>query len=213
MLEKTLSFLADNIAIYYAGLDHEGLPFGEGERLIARTAKDQIIYLKALSLVADYIVVPPSNYFLWVDKLQTNKVLDELKLLYEAGIIISPIYSSMNMGTDFIEKKKKDGSYLDKRMIRKHGDKLNPFFQAMPVLHRNVRRQSGGFRGFLIQEMPKLKGPVLFKNRIDEILFCSQDNEILISRHQFSDQLYHAIRSNEINRGIFRKNFYTLTHL
>lgn len=58
ILEKNLQYLSNKVVLYYAGLDNHSLPFGEGANMVGRTAYDQITYLKTLSLVADYIVVP-----------------------------------------------------------------------------------------------------------------------------------------------------------
>ena len=66
MAHSAHSFLADRQVVYYAGLDDIALPFGELLRVIPESPERHAVYLKALSLVVDHVVIPPSFYFPWV---------------------------------------------------------------------------------------------------------------------------------------------------
>jgi len=208
-IEDSLRFMEGTKSLYYAGLDHESLPFREGERLVRRTAKEQILYLKALSLVSHYVVVPPSFYFYWAHTHQSSRIMSELCDLYQAKIIISPIYTTMNMGTDFLEQKREYGSPLDKRIIQENRNLLVPFYRDMPVMHRNVRRQSGGFRNLLSHDLPALKGPAALRRELDQLIFSSSDKEVLVSREQVTRFLTKFLRRKEINTRQFRQYYYT----
>lgn len=209
-VEESLRFLEGAKSLYYAELDHESLPFREGERLILRTAREQIVYLKALSLVTDYVVVPPSFYFFWVHAHRDTDLVRELTQLYQARIVISPIYTSMNMGTDFLEQKRENGSSLDKTIIDQYSDLLVPFFREMPVIHRNVLRQSSGFRDFLTQEILCLNGPSKLKTNLDAMIFEPANKEVLVSRAQIGKQLISAQNTQNLSRRQFRQYYYTV---
>ena len=81
-LEKTDD---DRVVLYYAGLDHRSLPFGEGDKLAKAWANDQALFLKVLSLVSDYIVIPPSTYFSWANYQTKKELVGQLHDLHQSS--------------------------------------------------------------------------------------------------------------------------------
>jgi hypothetical protein len=207
-LEDTLRFLEGHLTLYYAGIDSDSLPFPEGSRLVKRCSASQTIYLKALALVADYIVVPPSFYFFWANTHRNPAFFSHLLELYQAGIVVSPIYTSMNMGTDFLEQKSSQGSSADRNLIQANRDILVPFFREMPVFHRNVRRQSSGYKELFTRELPLLGGSHQLKRETESFINSPQQAEVLLSREQLLTFLSAAHNSQRVSTGDFRRYFY-----
>lgn len=207
-LESTLSFLEGHVTLYYAGIDSDSLPFLEGYRLVRKSASAQIAYMKALALVADYIVVPPSFYFFWADSHRDQRFFCLLLELYKAGIVVSPIYTTMNLGTDFLDQKTSQGSSTDRLLIRNNQDLLVPFFREMPVLHRNVRRQSAGYRDLFSRELDLLPGASNFRPVIESFVLTSKHGDILLSREQLHAFLASKYQGGRISRKDFRRYFY-----
>lgn len=207
-LEESLNFLRGSTCIYYAGLDNEGLPFSEGEKQIEFTANDQVLFLKALSLVADYIVIPPSFFFYWSSIHRNSKILETLLHLFQAGIVLSPIYSSMNMGTDFLEHKMWYGSVQDRNLITYNKKLLGPFFRNLPVFHRDVLIQSGGFKHFLASEFSNLESPPPVRKRINGLILDSKSKEVQVSRTQIFRGLNYSLNYEGLKRHQYRKYYY-----
>lgn len=207
-IESTLRFLEGHLTLYYAGIDSDSLPFSEGQKLIQKSSASQIAYLKALALVADYIVIPPSFYFFWANTHRKQILFSLLLELYKAGIVISPIYTSMNIGTDFLDQKLSQESSLDRGLILRNRDILIPFFREMPVLHRDVLRQSGGYRDLFSRELPLLPGSFNFRRNIEAFIFAPQRNDILLSREQLHTFLSTVYKSQQMTTNEFRRYFY-----
>ena len=207
-LEATLRFLGNAVNVYYAGLDSDSLPFSEGKRLVRKTSCDHILYLKALAFVADHIVVPPSFYFFWTDVHRDHVVLGQLAELYHAGILISPIYMSMNLGTDFLEQKLARTSTRERALIQANRHLLIPFFRQMPVLHRDVRRQSGGYRELFAQELASLRIGAEARKAIERFADAPQYDEVLLSREHLQVFLYASLNTCKLTRREFRHCFY-----
>jgi len=209
ILDQELQFLNDNIIVYYAGLDDESLPFNEGKKLIYETADDQISYLKALSLVVDYIIIPPSFYFYWSNYINSQKSLSTLLKLYEANIIISPIHSGMNCTSEFLQYKLASNDIKDKKLIKNNWSLLQPFFKNIPVLHRNVNRQSKGFKTILTEDFENQIFRVEVADRIFDLLIDGQKFNIAISRNSLESKFEEFYRKDIINTNEFRKLYYT----
>jgi len=208
ILESTLSFLEGHVTLYYAGIDSDSLPFSEGCRLARKSAYAQIAYLKALALVADYIVVPPSFHFYWAEAHRDQTLFCRLLELYKSGIVVSPIYTSMNLGTDFLEQKASQGSSVDRLLIQNNQDILVSFFRELPVLHRDVRRQSGGYRDLFSRELPLLPGGSNLRGAVKSFILAPQQSDILLSREQLHAFLACNYRAGHISRKDFRQYFY-----
>lgn len=208
ILESTLSFLNKHLTLYYAGVDSDSLPFSEGSRLVRSTASDQITYLKALALIADYLVVPPSFYFFWADAHHKQTHFSHLLELYKAGIVLSPIYTSMNLGTDFLEQKMSQSSSSDSLFIQNNHNILFPFFREMPVIHRDVRLQSGGYRDLFSRELPLLPGTSNLRREVEAFVQSPQHNEILLSRERLHTFLANNHRAGRMSKAEYRRFFY-----
>jgi hypothetical protein len=207
-LESTLSFLEGHVTLYYAGIDSDSLPFTEGYRLVRKSASAQISYLKTLALVADYIVVPPSFYFFWADTHHDQTLFRLLLELYKAGIVVSPIYTTMNLGTDFLDQKTLQGSSFDRLLIQKNKDILVTFFREMPVIHRDVRRQSGGYRDLFSRELTLLPAAPNLRLEIESFVLAPKQSDILLSREQLHAFLAGKYHAAQMSRKDFRQCFY-----
>lgn len=208
IIEQDLKFLNGKVVIYYAGLDDESLPFSEGKKLILETADDQITYLKALSLVTDYIVVPPSFYFYWSKYIQSKMSLNTLLKLYEANIVISPIHLGMNCGSEFLQHKLASKNIKDKKLIKSNWLLIHPFFRRIPVLHRNVGRQSKGFKTILLEELDNQILSAEVTDRINDLLAENQKYNISISRNSLETKFEHLFKNKTIDIYEFRKLYY-----
>lgn len=207
-LERTLRFLEDRFTVYFAGMDGNSLPFSEGKRLVRKTSPDQLTYLKALALVSDYIVVPPSFYFLWTNAHRNPDLLRQLTELYDASIIISPIYSSMNVGTDFLEEKLSCASAPERVLMQEIRRLLAPFFRHIPVLHRDVVKQSAGYRNLFMDELSSLHISSPTKRSVRRIVRSPQYDEVLLSRERLQNHLRRRLNAGKMNRRDFRRCFY-----
>jgi len=207
-IDEDLNFIKGATCIYYAGLDHEALPFSEGEKQIKFSSNDQIQFIKALSLVADYIIIPPSFFFYWSSIHKNRKILRSLLDLFQANIVLAPIYTSMNMGTDFLEYKMRQGSFQDKDIISSHKQLLISFFHDIPVLHRNVHIQSGGFKELLKDEFSNIQSPPSVKKRIHPLIFNTKNKEVQVSRSQIHNELDNSIQYDGLNKYQYRKYYY-----
>src|SRR3989304_7229691 len=188
-LESTLGFMGGHVTLYYAGLDSDSLPFLEGARLVKKSSTSQIAYLKALALVTDNIVVPPSFYFYWANTHRNQNLFSLLLELYKAGIVVSPIYTSMNMGTDFLEQKLYQGSSSDRTLIQANRDTLIPFFRSMPVFHRDVRRQSSGYKELFTKQIVSGGGGRLLRSEVEAFVASPQQSEVILSREKVMEFL------------------------
>lgn len=209
ILDQELQFLNDKIVVYYAGLDDESLPFNEGKKLICETANEQISYLKALSLIVDYIVIPPSFYFYWSNFTTSPESFSTLLKLYEANIIISPIHSGMNCTSEFLHYKLSSNDIKDKKLIKNNWSLIEPFFKKIPVLHRNVNRQSKGFKTILSEDFENQIFRVEVADRIFDLLIDRQQFNIAISRNLLETKFEELYRKDIININEFRKLYYT----
>jgi hypothetical protein len=207
IIDSSLEFLKGQIVLYYAGLDSESFPFFEGKRLIDKTASAQIIYLKLLALVADVIVVPPSFYFYWTNIHKNEHYLKILSELYNSRILISPIYETMNFGTDYLELKMTNESSLEKNIISSNHQILKQFFREIPVLHRNVHSQSKGYKELFINELELLPQNFMYKSQVEGFSSNNQSSEIVLSREQLHSFFVEALKNQMINRNVFRRYF------
>ncbi len=207
-IEESLNFLRGSTCIYYAGLDNESLPFLEGEKQVEITVNDQILFLKALSLVADYIVIPPSFFFYWSSIHRDSKILETVLNLFQADIVLSPIYTSMNMGIDFLEHKMWHGSTQDRGIITDHKKLLSPFFRKLPVFHRNVHIQSGGFKQFLSSEFSNIQSPPPVRKRVNRLILDPKNKEVQISRAQIYRELGYSLNYEGLKKHQYRKYYY-----
>jgi hypothetical protein len=197
------------INVYYAGLDYQGLPFGESQNIITKSLHKQSIYLKALALISDKIIVPPSFYFYFtylIKKNSNEKGLDTIKDLYQAGILISAMYENMNNSCDFIEHKLHAGTSNDKALIKNSYSELKNLFKEIPLIRRNTKIQSQGFSEKLILDISKQKKFVFYDEELIKSIKFHNDNNIL-ERETIFEILNQT--NNKINKTKYRKIYYS----
>ena len=205
--DHALAFLTDRVVLYYAGLDDVSLPFGEARRQLATTAAAQPLYLKALLLVADFVVVPPSFLFAWSAYCQGSVGPQDIARLHQAQILLSPVYRGMTSGLDFLDYKLGTGSRDETAFIRAAWDSLQPLFDALPVFNRDVGLQSGGFHRGVSEEVEHLNIPVRARDSLQAVLGVAPDALVRTSRtdlHQEAQALEaRGILSRRQFRGVF----------
>src|SRR3990172_12831077 len=105
----SLNFLKNKNVIYYAGLDEKGLPFHESARKILGLSIKNITYLKALSLVADHVVVPPTFFFFCIPAEEGRVYHKQLLPLFSERHVLTTVYGGLNKTRDFLALKKEKG--------------------------------------------------------------------------------------------------------
>lgn len=208
-VDRDLRFLSGKVVIYYAGLDWECLPFGEGEAVVRDTASQQLLLLKCLSLVADHIVIPPASMPYWVSCHDDTNTVDFLIELFNAYILISPIYTGMNSGRDFIENKLASGDVMDVRHISASLPLLSRFFSELPVLHRNVKKQSTRFQQTLMTMVTNSSNLPSREELIDHIS-AGTTSDVVLSRSSLSNKLREMEMEGVISRNAGRRYYYLM---
>lgn len=208
-MESCLQFLQDKIVVYYTGLDEKSLPFKEGTNAVNCHSRFQVIYLKALALVADYIIVPPSSYFSWVNCHKSSNLVDSMLQLHKAGIVVSSIYTGMNSGIDYLDRKIWSGSARDKEEIHDNRKLLTHFFQNLPVIQRDVKGESSRFQESLITEVCSLQ-PTAVLDDLLSLLHRENDLQVVISRSILQTYLYAQYMKRLLPIREFRKLYYSI---
>lgn len=194
--------------VYYAGFDSNGLPFSESKKKILKTLKEQSIYLKALALIVDKIIIPPSFYFYFIHLIKINsaeKGLNTIKDLYQAGILVSAMYQNMNSTCDFIEHKRQTGTEEDKFFIKISSIELENLFKEMPLFHRDTKIQSQGFSEKLVSNIYSQKDFSYFDEEIIKNIQFHNDINILNR-----EIIFNLLEKNnhKINKSKYRKIYY-----
>lgn len=197
------------INVYYAGLDYQSLPFKESQKNIIKSLYKQSIYLKALALITDKIIIPPSFYFYFTHLIKINsneKGLDTIKDMYQSGILISAMYENMNNSCDFIEHKLQTGTLADKELIKSSYTELQNLFKEIPLIHRNTKIQSQGFSEKLISEVIEQKKFTFFDEKlVNKIKFYNDIN--ILERETIFDILNE--HQYKINKAKYRTIYYS----
>lgn len=208
MLEETLRFLDGRVVLYYAGLDHQALPFAEGQTVFKRNSVLHVRYMKALSLVADYIVIPPSFLMYWSASPHARSAYNGLLRFYDAGIVLSPVYAGMSLASDFIEYKSQFGAPQDKSLIGAHSIFLKSLFNSIPLKHRDVRSQSEGFRSLVSNEISLIRGNECVRNELSQALFEDRHSVVVASRSDINDTLLSYLTAGTLSQREYRGFFY-----
>lgn len=202
-INPELSFLAEKIVVYYAGLDEKGLPFGEGKRKIYNRGLYNFTYLKVLSLFVDHIVVPPTFY---IDVVNSRNIRENivryLAPLYSSNFLLSPIHKGLSSSADFLE--------LKTRNIHSYISTLKDLFRQMPLFHRDVEYQSESFKNRIISAILSLE----YINEQIKLEVLSRIHSIEgrfgvpLSRRKALECLYQLLEEGKISRRHYRKLFY-----
>lgn len=196
------------VTLYYAGLDSESFPFGKGRVLIERNADEQLMYLKALSLVADYIVVPPAFYFYWASLHKDTQFLVTLSEMYQSGILQSAVYSSMNQGTDYLQYKLERGGAHERQLILENMQVLSSLFLAIPTKRRSVTNQRTEYQQLFAQELPKLPTNTRILENPAQLVTEGSQNDTAISRDLIKSIAQSAFNNQEIGKSALRRFHY-----
>ena len=199
--DNSIKFLENFIVSYYAGLDYKSLPFNKSAKQIYKHPDIHIAYLSALSLVVDYIVLPPSFNLFWsssnLSKYSRKKLID----LYQSGILISPIYKGMNTGTNFLDYKLSNVPKNERETIMKVYPFLHNLFSEIPVFHRNIKHQSHGFREKVLHEFSGYRDNSAFYSNIIKPFLKPENEEIEISRDRLFLYLAFLLRNKKITKA------------
>lgn len=200
VFDSSIKFLENFIVSYYAGLDYKSLPFNKSAQQIYKHPDIHIAYLSALSLVVDYIVLPPSFNIFWAssnpNKFSRKKLID----LYQSGILISPIYKGMNTGANFLNYKLSNAPKHERENIMKVYPSLYSLFSEIPVFHRNIKHQSHGFKAKVLKEFNGYKENRIFYGTIIKPFLKPENEEIEISRDRILLYLAFLLRKRKITK-------------
>lgn len=144
--------MGNRVSVYYAGFDNKSLPFTEGTALAKARADSQVVYLKALALVADRVIVPPSTYFSWVAFNQNRRDIEELNDLHESGIVVATVHDGMSCSPDYLGFKESKGPFDERAFIREESVALLDLFAHIPLARRDAAIESRDFQQELIRE-------------------------------------------------------------
>lgn len=194
------------MVVYYAGLDHTGLPYNQGISLINETKFRQVTFIKALTLVADYVVVPPSFYFYWTKAHQDASLISAMSRLHGNSVLLSTFYSGMNSGVDFIEYKS-EISQEDRQLIECGKKLIRPFFRSLPVIHRDVVTQSAGFRDLFGATIAHVQIPHRIQDQIYHLLATPATGEVVLSRDSLHRILATYYRTGNISQDSYMRMF------
>ena len=203
--DKSIKFLENSIVAYYAGLDYKSLPFNRSSQQIYNCPDIHIAYLTALSLVVDYIVLPPSFNLFWSSSKLSNYSRKKLIDLYQARIIISPIYKGMNKGTSFLNYKLSSAPKNEYNKIKNIYPILYNLFSEIPVFHRNITHQSHGFKAKVLHEFKDYKDDLVLYREIIKPFLKPENDAIAISRDRLFFYLLSLLKNNKISESNYIK--------
>jgi len=192
-------------------MDSECLPNNEGKLVVHNSAKQQFLFLKALALVSDHIVIPPASIPFWAFCHNEKILVEELEALYDNYILISPIYNGMTTGTEFIEQKLTSGNPDDVTHITESAEIIMPFFKNLPVLHRNVESQSRRFRNSFVSLLSSRR-KLAASNEILDHVHASDDEQIALSRASLATKLNLMLVKGSIDGRVNRQMYYLMNN-
>jgi len=202
VINPDLQFMKNIEVVYYAGLDPIGPHVLKGRSNY--NINQQVVFLKALGLVLDHIVVPPTFFFpAFPFDGQPAPFIKDLIELYQCNILSSPVHSGMTSSYDFLIVKEGHGSRFDRKYIKNRKKNLSLLFKNMPLLHRDVHVQSNRFNYLLEQQVVKFRN-IDWLQRIFESAYAMEEMEqIKISR----DSILELAKQQLINQNISKSQF------
>lgn len=210
MTSKPAKINNENVVLYYAGLDRRSFPFGEGDRLAKARANDQILFLKTLSLVCDYIVIPPSTYFSWANYQTQKELVIQLHDLHQSGIVISSIYDSMSSNLDYLQYKVITAPEDERHLINNRLSIIEDIFFHIPVVKRNVSKQVKGFKEQLLYEFSAITTTNEIKDKIFRQLETDTFQRAIPHRDKISKVIEQYFLASHLSRGDYRKFYYAI---
>lgn len=200
------------ITVYYAGLDEHALPLGESTERLAELGEKATAYVKLLTLFADHVILPPS-FFIGVvrNRAIQNSLVRNLAPLYQAGLVSSPIGGDHNLSTDFLELK-----LSQDRRDRAPGPTqvrtLEWLFREIPVVRRDVRTQSRGFRERvmpLVERMSERSGAAELAR--EALIRIEDEAGIALSRSHAYRELRRLLVEGRATQREYRRLYHTVT--
>ena len=212
--DNDLSFLEKKkINIYYTGFDLDYLPFNRSKKFILKKDIINFIYPKILSLFVDHIIMPPSFYIKLYKTSFYNYNIDifnkYLSILYEQKYLISSIYKELNNPIDFLEIKKKEY-----KLSTNDIEQLKIFFKKIPILHRDEKLQSEGFRKNFIDRIIKSKN---ISGRTKDLLLKNLEKlkteyGLVLSREKLINFINQLISYKEISKKEYINLYYEMNY-
>ena len=213
---RTLDFIRGRLVVYYAGLDYKSAPFGESEAVLSRIWRGHCLFLKALSLVADHVVIPPTFFFYSCPLSPTVTVrtyVNELAPLFDGRVLLSPVYSGLGETIEFLDLKQEWGSPSERRLIEQRRASLETLFAQVPLLHREVSMQSAGFEQEFVQQSRLLrsrttrqKAAELLERAIEAQIY----GDVSLSRGAVITSLDVNLRKGAITKREYRTLYYAM---
>jgi len=210
-INPELSFLAEKVVVYYAGLDEKGLPFGEAKRKIYERGSYNLTYLKILSLFVDHIVIPPTFYIdLVSNRSIASNIVRYLAPLYSSNFLLSPIHKGLSSPVDFLELKIRNVHFMGSKTLHSYIPTLTDLFRQMPLFHRDVEYQSDSFKNRVISAISSFE--YIDEQTKLEVLSRIHSIEgrlgVPLSRRKALECLYQLLEEGKISRNLYRKLFY-----
>lgn len=185
-----LKFLEKTKNVYYAGLDYRAFPKEDTHKKICTNQYMHLCYLKILALLVDHVIIPPT--FL-VSGMQKNdkdeKFIRSLMDFFLSKSFITSVYGSMSSATDFVDYKLHLGDKEEKILFNDRRHEANTFFKNIPLLRRDVKKQSKGFKQRIIENIIMISDSTisqLVKDRIiNKLDYIEAQGEISLDRLAF----------------------------
>lgn len=206
------------VNIYYSGLDVLGFPPSHRNSIKWRNRhssfryiKQQILYLKVLSLFVDNIIIPPQSLVKLINYGSGfNFIKNELGDLLENGNIITSVYEGMSSPTDYLNLKldlqfNKGINFVDTTFF---ADAAN-LYKNISFIKRNPYKQSENFqKNFFkfIENSKKIKNKSIVIKSISTL-----QQETLFNRKSAINSLNYLIGSNQISCHEYNLLFQKLT--
>jgi len=206
-INPDLHFLINRNVIYYAGLDTKSFPFNKGEKSISKIGKKNLTYIKVLSLFVDNIVIPPTFF---IDTLANKSdSISYLSPLFQSNLIISSIDNYSKDTSEFLYKKLKDRKLISKIPFKNYKILQNLFFE-IPIIRRNVKIQSSGFRNKILENL-KFASEIpsfIVDDLINHINNLEKQTGIVLSRNDAIKLLEIFCKKHNLSNKIYRHLFY-----
>lgn len=208
-----LDFLKSTKNVYYTGLDYRAFPKDDKHKRIYTCQHMHLCYLKILALLVDHVIIPPTFI---VSGMQQNdkdeKFIRALMDFFLSKSFITSVYGSMNSATDFVEHKLHFGDNEEKSLFNSREHEAKTFFKNVPLLRRNVKNQSKGFKQRIIENINMISESILpkeIKEKIENRLnFIDAQGEIALDRMTFINILEDLGLKN--NRRLYRACYYAM---
>lgn len=162
-------------SVYYAALDAEAFPSWDRRSKEKINEIEQVAYIKALSLLVDNIVIPPSYLIrLITDKSSYGELQRTFGEFIENKSILTSVYQGMASPVDFVDMKANEGDEKERAEFGKKLDQAKLLYKSMPFIDRNVKAQVSGFKNRVLDG---IRGSISLDDDSKEQVICALECE------------------------------------